>query len=242
VRHGGAFAVVVASGGDRDSRQAEWLLCEEAELNWLTLRLAALDGFGPLHERAAPVAESTLRRVPLGAVEQSLRVAGAAVDVAPVFPAVSEAYLFTEDRDGARMRRARAQDVPGGAERPAWYTVGLVDADGLVLYLPDDALDEPDIQLFVGADDGPLSRLHITGEFLPEYAHLTEARLAEPDVCADGPCRESVPDPCSGDGCECQEFLEEAQVVRDRLRNALGGRGDRHDAWVGRCHRWPPAT
>jgi hypothetical protein len=209
-------------------------------MNWLTERLAALESFGPLHERAVPI-EGSLRRLPVDAVGQAVQASNAKVDFGPVQPLVGEAYLFTEEMvaAGGRPPEGRpAAPVPGF--RPAWYTVGLADPDGFVLYLPDDVRPTADVQLFLGGNGTAVSRVHLTGQFAPEYAHLTEAYRARPDACADGPCRSAAPGSCRGD-CECLEFWEETAVVRDRLRNALGVRGERHAAWVERCHRWPPA-
>jgi hypothetical protein len=211
---------------------------EEGFVNWLTLRLAALDSFDALYGRGEPCPDSPLRRVAFDQVEDALRATRSSSEFAPVLEALDGAHLYTESADAARERLARAEPAPspppGGP--PLTFTVALADPGGHVLYLPDDDQDHLEVQLFAEAPEGVTGRLRLDGDIDPDHAHLTRVRGEAPVGCADGPCSEWNAG-CGGDGCRCRLFESEARRVFERLRVALGVGATRHGIHILKCHR-----
>jgi hypothetical protein len=210
-------------------------------MNWLTLRMAALDSFGGLHEVGVPRPDSSLRRLPFRLVEQALVDSFIKVDLSPVEDSIGDAHLFTEDLESASRRMGAARIVTAAGlptDRPLRFTTGLVDGAGTVLYLPDDDSDVLDLQLFTGPESGPIERLRFTGEITLEAAHPTEVRQEAPQACADGPCAEWM-ERCGGDGCFCHKFVDVEDRVRDRIRRALQG-AERHEPSLLNCYPEDP--
>jgi hypothetical protein len=208
-------------------------------VNWLTLRLAALDSFDALYGPGEPRPGSPLRRVAFGPVQEALAATGSSGDFEAVGDVLAAAHLYAEPLDAARDRLSRAEPdkAPDRGDAPFTFTVALGDPSGIVLYLPDDDDNERvDVQLFADARGGRTERLRLTGDIGRDEARPTEARLESPVGCADGPCTEWNAG-CGGDGCRCRAFESEAYRVFERLRAALGVGASRHGITTLKCHR-----
>jgi hypothetical protein len=206
-------------------------------VNWLTERLAALESFGPLHEQAEPIRDSTLRRLPFELIVEALAGTDAKLDAGPAADELREGYLYTEAGDAAwqRLSPAAAGEEEPTPHRRLEFTAGLLDSRGPALYLPEDDADTVDLQVFAGLDRQPVYRLHAEGDFAPLAAQLRAVRREPPSRCPDGMCTEG--ERCGDSDCLCRKFVRRAQRISDRLRAALGPRGSRYDATALACHR-----
>jgi hypothetical protein len=212
----------------------------EVGVNWLTARLADIGSFEYLYQQGTTHVDSSLRRVSFKFVEEVL-----GADMEPLLGTLAlnllqDGYIYAEDSEAAADRVGRSTTYEGDVPADMWFTTGIADHDGTVLYIPDDESAELNFQLYSGAESGPIQRLiaHVapvaTGPVQPGQIE----RVAM-DPCSDGPCVEWL-DECGAPGCRCLKYLA-LQVRVQTVARSLSRRSHSEGTTVVsslRCSPW----
>jgi hypothetical protein len=204
-------------------------------VNWLTDRLIELGSLGGFTGFALPWRDD-LKTVNAPAIIEELgRLDVASVDTGALD--VNDCFLL--------LRQSEAEwDIeevppPDSSASPEDFTVGLEDAGGIVVYLPDDADEHlPALQLY-RFENGWVRRVVATGEFEGTEARLLSWRDPAPlrGVCSEGPCS---PPTCVG-GCKCRRWDGSAVIGpgrRSLFRWPRWPRATPPTAWIRSCVRF----
>jgi hypothetical protein len=179
----------------------------KAVLNWLSERIASLDGFANLlSQEFLPPAEG-LHTVP----------ARQAFDVAQLYlgeeveRVADQSFIVLEDKYGAERRlfdlpELSRPESDTGVLESIDYTIALSAGRGLVVYLPDDDRPDYDVQAFISIRPGLIGRSRLTGDLPNDFGGaVNNAVVQSPNHCSDGPC--SSAHDCHGCvECECRRF------------------------------------
>lgn len=209
-------------------------------MNWLTSRMVELSSFGSFYENAQSFGATSMRLLPFGYIEDVLSGIGVRMNFGPDIE-TSGFHLYTEDYSspGARPDLAPLASISTPIADPLlWFTTVLDDGQGTNLYLPDDDIDDQNIQFFTRDRQQRTGRVYLTGELSPASARLTDIRQQDtrPGECRDGYCNERVGNAC-GVRCHCRELPDAARRVRLRLTPRRRSSGAPIQVSVVKCTR-----